>query len=236
MPQEKTLLRDATPQTSPPPTPTAPPADPALSRQAQCLSAQDGLRGAEAAVRALDGQISDLQQQRTSIAQRLRDRGDPAAQGPDLDGLNARIALLDKQLIDLYTQKATADANVVHASAVPCAVPPPVFRPQNGPSDEEAMLGGMFIFFVLFPIAIAFSRRIWRRAGQVMKIPGELNERLSRLEQSVESVAIEVERVGEGQRFVTNLFIEGGQQMLGAGGMNTLEIRERERVEAERRG
>ena len=32
-----------------------------------------------------------------------------------------------------------------------------------------------------------------------------LGERMSRLEQAVDSVAVEVERVGEGQRFVTKL-------------------------------
>jgi hypothetical protein len=219
-------------------TPTAPrpPADPGVSREAQCLAAQDGLRGARAAVNAIESQISDLQQQRTAIANRLRDRGDPAAAGPDLEGLNARIALLDKQLLDLYTKKATADANVVQAYAVPCAVPPPVPRIERGPPETVVAMVGMFTFFVLFPMAIAYSRRIWRRAGSIMTVPPELNARLTRLEESVDSVAIELERVGEGQRFVTNLFIEGGQQMLGAGPMNTLEVKERERVEAERRG
>ena len=234
MPQGRTGQAAPLPPQTTPATPT-PPADPGLSRAAQCLAAQDGLRGAEAAVRALEGQISDLQSQRTSIANRLRE-GD-AAKGPDLEGLEARIALLDKQLLDLYTQKATADANVVRASTVACAVPPPVPRPpRSGPPEEVFMLGGMFIFFVMFPMAIAYSRRIWRRAGQVMKIPAELTDRLTQIEHSVESVAIEVERVGEGQRFVTNLLIDGGPQMLGAGAMNTLEIKERERVEAERRG
>lgn len=35
---------------------------------------------------------------------------------------------------------------------------------------------------------------------------GELRERLRRIEQSVEAVAIEVERVGEGQRFMARLY------------------------------
>jgi hypothetical protein len=201
------------------------------------LAAQDVLRGAEAAVEALQGQIADVGQQRTSIANRLRDRGDPAAVGPDLDGLNSRIALLDKQLLDLHTQRATAEANLVRATAVPCAVPPPLPRvARTGPPEEAFVLGGLFIVFVMFPVAIAYARRIWRRSAKVvMGIPAELSERLNRLEESVDSVAIEVERIGEGQRFVTNLFIEGGPQMLNAGPMNTLEIKERERVEAEQR-
>lgn len=38
----------------------------------------------------------------------------------------------------------------------------------------------------------------------------EFTDRLTRLEQSIDSVAIEVERVGEGQRFMTGLFADGG--------------------------
>ena len=38
--------------------------------------------------------------------------------------------------------------------------------------------------------------------------PGQLDDRLIHLEQSVEAVAIEVERIGEGQRFVARLLTE----------------------------
>jgi hypothetical protein len=37
---------------------------------------------------------------------------------------------------------------------------------------------------------------------------GELEARLDRIEQAVETIAIEMERVGEGQRFVTKLLAE----------------------------
>lgn len=38
--------------------------------------------------------------------------------------------------------------------------------------------------------------------------PGELSGRLTNLEQSIDAIAVEVERVGEGQRFMTRLFAE----------------------------
>jgi len=38
--------------------------------------------------------------------------------------------------------------------------------------------------------------------------PGELVGRLRNLEQSLDAIAVEVERVGEGQRFMTRLFRE----------------------------
>jgi len=36
----------------------------------------------------------------------------------------------------------------------------------------------------------------------------ELSSRLTHLEQSLDAIAVEVERVGEGQRFMTRLFDE----------------------------
>lgn len=38
--------------------------------------------------------------------------------------------------------------------------------------------------------------------------PPELSSRLTHLEQSLDAIAVEVERVGEGQRFMTRLFDE----------------------------
>lgn len=57
-----------------------------------------------------------------------------------------------------------------------------------------------------------YARRIWRRRGSVIAAPsrGELTDSLTHLEQSVDAVAIEVERIGEGQRFITRIFTEKG--------------------------
>jgi hypothetical protein len=38
-----------------------------------------------------------------------------------------------------------------------------------------------------------------------------IEERMERIERAVEAIAVEVERVGEGQRFVTKLLAEGGR-------------------------
>jgi hypothetical protein len=38
--------------------------------------------------------------------------------------------------------------------------------------------------------------------------PRELDDRLAHLEQSVDAVAVEIERIGEGQRFLTRFFTE----------------------------
>ncbi|MEO7521139.1 MAG: hypothetical protein ABIW79_04930 [Gemmatimonas sp.] len=55
------------------------------------------------------------------------------------------------------------------------------------------------------------ARRFWRPGESVSTAqPGEFTDLLTHLEQSVDSVAIEVERIGEGQRFMTHFFSENG--------------------------
>ena len=41
-------------------------------------------------------------------------------------------------------------------------------------------------------------------------LPGDFGDHLTQIEQSIDAVAIEVERIGEGQRFMTRLFTEKG--------------------------
>jgi hypothetical protein len=41
------------------------------------------------------------------------------------------------------------------------------------------------------------------------RIPMEVTSRLERIEQALDSVAVEVERISEGQRFTTKLLSEG---------------------------
>ena len=62
---------------------------------------------------------------------------------------------------------------------------------------------------VLLPLTLAYARRLWRRgAVAVSALPQELMDRLTRLDQAVDSIAVEVERIGEGQRFVTRVLAE----------------------------
>ena len=53
--------------------------------------------------------------------------------------------------------------------------------------------------------------RIWRPRAPIraaLAAPGELDNRLTHLELSIEDVALQIERVGEGQRVITHLFTE----------------------------
>ena len=58
------------------------------------------------------------------------------------------------------------------------------------------------------PLARAFSRKMDAESRNP-RIPTEVSDRLERMEQALEAVAIEVERISEGQRFTTKLLSEG---------------------------
>lgn len=57
------------------------------------------------------------------------------------------------------------------------------------------------------PIARAYARRL-DREPRTPSIPPEVAGRLERMEQALDSIAIEVERISEAQRFTTKLLAE----------------------------
>ena len=68
------------------------------------------------------------------------------------------------------------------------------------------------------PIIRALSRRFIERPPVQPGLPPEVLLRLERIEQAVDSIAIEVERVSEGQRYTTRLLSEGGGRASGGAG------------------
>ena len=57
------------------------------------------------------------------------------------------------------------------------------------------------------PIARAFARRVENEPRNPVT-PPDVTARLERMEQAIDSIAIEVERISEGQRFTTKLLSE----------------------------
>jgi hypothetical protein len=58
-----------------------------------------------------------------------------------------------------------------------------------------------------YPLARAYAKRL-ERGPMHPTIPSDVNARLERMEQALDSIAIEVERISEGQRFTTKLLAE----------------------------
>jgi hypothetical protein len=105
------------------------------------------------------------------------------------------------------------------------------------------------LIVIAIPLSIAYARRIWKGKPQPSgPRVDEIAPRLDRLEQAVDAIAIEIERISEGQRFVTKIMAERpaastqGQQggegnsplALGAGAAEPIRVPEREGVRQSR--
>jgi hypothetical protein len=78
----------------------------------------------------------------------------------------------------------------------------------------SAAIALALVIFVLGPLAIATGVIAIRRATRKTiepQVPKVVSDRLDRIEQGIEAIAVEVERIGEGQRFVTQLLGERAQ-------------------------
>lgn len=64
------------------------------------------------------------------------------------------------------------------------------------------------------PIVIVHARKLWMRdsASQVGAPSFQTDQRLERIEHAIDAMAVEVERISEGQRFVTKLLADRGQE------------------------
>lgn len=87
-------------------------------------------------------------------------------------------------------------------------------------------LAGMFTVFVLFPITLALVRLIWRRssAPPVVADQATMKRQLEQIQQSIDTMAVEVERISEGQRYVAKMMSE---RQLSAGAAESVVIGER---------
>jgi hypothetical protein len=156
----------------------------------------------------LGDQLDRLQDTRRELSSRLQE--EPPVTGADRAGIEARIAGIDARIADVDKQIAAADQAVARAAGIPGAVVEEThFQPRPGPPEEVYVLTGLFMFVAILPISIAYARRIWRRsAAAVSALPDEVMDRLTRLDHAVDSIAVEVERIGEGQRFVTRVLAD----------------------------
>jgi hypothetical protein len=187
-------------------------------------------------VQLLQNRRSELSRQLSSATGRrsevVRDIGRDVIGRP---GLEARLKVLDERIVQLEKDisqngqlLAQAPPNLVEETSPPPSFPSPVRNVNvNGISIA-------FIFAVLMPISVAWARRIFRRPyPSAPALSPDTTDRISRIELAVESIAVEVERISEGQRFVTKLMSEPRQ--LGAGPAERIVVPQGERVPLDRK-
>ena len=160
----------------------------------------------------LQSQLQWLQSQRSSVVAQLNRRINTEA---NRTGLESQLQVLDRQIMQIDGSIAQTSQLIAQApaSALPGIrmVPPPY---ANQSARRDNMTAGVFltaitIVFVLFPLTLGFVRRMGR--GSVRGLPPRFEEtpaRLDRIEQALDTVAVEVERISEGQRFMTKIMTE----------------------------
>jgi hypothetical protein len=155
----------------------------------------------------LSNQLQSVDSRRSRLLSQLRQTGDPTA----IKGLEDRLALLDKRQLQLESDIATTGQQLTSAPAGLAASTNAPLVAGLG-SGQVVAISIVGIIFVLAPLTMGFARTIWKRANKPGLPPTAFTEtaqRLERLESAVDTIAVEIERISEGQRFVTKLLSEG---------------------------
>jgi hypothetical protein len=204
-------------QTPPPQTPAAPPApragvvvtgidgSPIITIPAPRTEAElDALKSRR---NELSNQLQSVDGRRSKLLSQLRSTDDPTA----VKGLQDRLALLDARQLQLESdlqqtgqQLSSGAAGVIATTGVA-----PGFAGLG--SGQTLALSIVFTVCVLGPLAVGFARSFLKRSNKAAAPPAiftETAQRLERVEAAVETIALEIERISEGQRFVTKLLSE----------------------------
>ncbi len=164
-----------------------------------------------AEMRALLAQRRELTQQLNSVAERRSSLASEIARTSPVDaatraGLEARMRLLDQRILQIETDLGAVGRQI---SSAPAQLIASTESPR-GPDSEFApgfATGGVVVAMTF--AAVVLWKRFKRRGAPRPPTPTiASDQRLDRLEHAIEAIAIEIERVSEGQRFVTKLLAE----------------------------
>jgi hypothetical protein len=162
----------------------------------------------------LIGRRSQLNEQLNNVTDRRNDIVEQIRTAPNVaePGLTAQLNVLNDQIVQLETDLAATGRQIASASPDLMAMAMEKPAPQN--TDDQAVEGmaaGAVSTFVVMATLLLFLRNRWKRrggAGRTPQLPDDTSPRLARLEQGMDAIAIEIERISEGQRFVTKLLSE----------------------------
>jgi hypothetical protein len=171
------------------------------------------LAGLRARRDILAEQLERVGERRGELVEQLK--GTSFAEGGIRKGIEARLSVLDERVVQLERDIVATDRQL--AGAPPQLLASQTEEPrvvQDGP-DEDDVIGVGAGGFLLGLLVMVVGRRIrrWRRGGErggqreAAAATGP-DPRIERLAHAVDAIAVEVERIGEGQRFVTQLLAE----------------------------
>lgn len=180
----------------------APSVAPAVAGVPRTVADVVGLRAQR---KELSNQLENVASRRARLSSSLAGK-----EGLNRAGIEQRISVLDKRMLQIESDLSETGHQLAMAPGTLVAGAE-AQQFNNVDPGIVAGLGGIFTVFVLAPIAFAAARMMWKRTNRPVQqaISDDASKRLERLEQGMDAIAIEIERVSEGQRFVTRLLSEG---------------------------
>ena len=160
--------------------------------------------------------LSDLDSRRIQLVE----QGTQAATGAGRSAVNSALAGVQHDLTTTQVQLEQINAQIDELQTERDLTR--VFRLQGPPSPKiattappdpflgpkEIMTIGSGMFILALPLVLVLARRLWVRGTPRTAVDLENSPRLQRIEQAIESIAVEVERIGEAQRFTTKLLAD----------------------------
>jgi hypothetical protein len=185
------------------------------------IAPQSPVHGGTPALQEIQGQIAGIGRQleflgkeRESLFDRLRSttRDEHAFVQQRIVAVDGNIAALQGQFSELVGKLAQLEAEGAIAGMLVPPPPPNNFGPvHNIDPDAITAVFVMFAVGIIVPLSVGLTRRLWRRptpAAPAPEVEAVSKARFDRLEQAVDAIAIEIERISEGQRFVTRVLSE----------------------------
>jgi hypothetical protein len=200
---------------------------PAAAPQPYVVTLPQGVPTSMQELRALRVKRTELSDQLVSAANRRKTLADQlkSADPSARTGIESRLKVLDDRIVRLETEiDRTGDqlANAPAALVASTTLPPQL---ADRATEDIVPIVAILSVFVFAPFAIAMSRLIWKRASAPSRpalVDQAAQQRLDQLQQAVDTIAVEVERISEGQRFVTKLLSD--RAALGPGAAEAVRV------------
>ncbi len=151
--------------------------------------------------------MQNLENRQLQLADRLDE-----TTGREHDVVVSQLASVEQQLEASKVALRAIDAQLAGQPVASYAVaetPPPQLIQVNPPLSDEAIwaAGGPAILLALGMIAmLGYMRRIARKTREALAaIEGQVSSQHATLASGIDAIAVEVERLGEGQRFMSKV-------------------------------
>ena len=157
---------------------------------------------------------SDISNQLTSAMERRNDMIEEMSEAPEAakQGYLEQIQVLDQRIVSIERDMEESGRMLRTGLTVDngyTLVAPRERGFESMSEDAQIAIGVSFSLFFLLPLALGLTRMMWRRSkrAEVRNSP-EQDQRMERLEQAVDAIALEIERVGESQRYQQKVLAE----------------------------